>query len=169
LVNRGFRPIGPKQQETALSQVLNYYRQNKESFPEIVKTEVDVSLEKENYILTGKVDLLLGGDGKLKLLDFKSQPRPIKDEERLDTYYKQLCVYAHVLEQRYGKRPERLMLYWTGEERKEAGAHFDQVVAKILAEDFSITRPPEPKVCQECDLRAYCEEEGVIKVLSDRG
>ena len=179
LVNRGFRPIGPTQREAALSQVLNYYRQNKASFPEIVETEVDVSLEKENYILTGRIDLLLGNDNKLKLLDFKSQPRPVEDEERLDTYYKQLCVYAHVLEQRYGKRPERLMLYWTGEERKEdalmvfpykpedvaeAGAHFDRVVAKILAEDFSITRPPEPKVCQECDLRAYCEREGVIRL-----
>jgi DNA helicase-2/ATP-dependent DNA helicase PcrA len=178
LINRGFRPIGPTQREAALSQVLNYYRQNKESFPEIVETEVDVSVEKENYILTGRVDLLLGNDNKLKLLDFKSQPRPVKDEERLDTYYKQLCVYAHVLEQRYGKRPERLMLYWTGEERKEdalmvfpyksedvaeAGVHFDRVVAKILAENFSITRPPEPKVCQECDLRAYCEGEGMLR------
>jgi len=177
LINHGLRPIGPKQQETALSQVLNYYRQNKASFSEIVKTEVDVSLEKENYILTGRIDLLLGGDGKLKLLDFKSQPRPIKDEKRLDTYYKQLCVYAHVLEQRYGKRPDQLMLYWTGEEGKEdalmvfpykpedvaeAGAHFDRVVAKILAEDFSLTKQPEPKVCQECDLRAYCEGEGAI-------
>lgn len=144
-----------------------------------METEVDVSLEKENYILTGRVDLLLGNDGKLKLLDFKSQPRPIQDTERLDTYYKQLCIYAYVLEQRYGKRPEQLMLYWTGEKRKEdalmvfpyrpedvakAGAHFDRVVAKILAEDFSITRPPEPKVCQECDLRAHCEGQGVIKV-----
>ena len=179
LVNRGFRPIGPKQQESALSQVLNYYRQNKASFSEIVETEVDVSLEKENYTLTGKVDLLLGGDGKLKLLDFKSQPRPIQDTKRLDTYYKQLCVYAHVLEQRYGKKPEQLMLYWTGEERKEdalmvfpykpedvaaAGAHFDRVVAKILAEDFTLTKPPEPKVCQECDLRAYCEKEGMIRL-----
>ena len=71
------------------------------------------------------------------------------------------------------------MLYWTGEERKEdalmvfpykpedvaaAGAHFDRVVAKILAEDFTLTKPPEPKVCQECDLRAYCEKEGMIRL-----
>jgi len=179
LVNRGLRPIGPKQRETAIIQVLNYYHQNKESFDEIVETEVDVSVEKENYILTGRVDLLLGGDGKLKLLDFKSQPRPAEDTERLNTYYKQLCVYAHILERRYGKRPEQLMLYWTGEERKKdaimvfpykpdevagAGAHFDRVVAKILEEDFSLTKPPEPKVCRECDLRAYCEGEGAIKV-----
>lgn len=178
LVNRGFRPIGPKQRGTALTQVLNYYRQNNESFNEIVETEVDVSVEKEDYILTGKVDLLLGEDGKLKLLDFKSQPRPSEDTERLDTYYKQLCIYAHILEERYGKRPEELMLYWTGEARKEdalvvfpyrpgdvakAGAHFDRVVAKILEEDFALTKPPEPKVCRECDLRAYCEGEGKAK------
>jgi len=178
LVNRGLRPIGPKQRETALLQVLNYYRQNKDSFSEIVETEVDVSLEKETYILTGKVDLLLGGDGRLKLLDFKSQPRPSEDTKRLDTYYKQLCIYAHILEERYDKRPEQLMLYWTGEPRREdalmvfpyrpedvakAGAHFDRVVEKILTEDFSLTRQPEPKICQECDLRAYCEGEGKAK------
>jgi len=34
------------------------------------------SLENDGYILTGKVDLLLGGDGKLELLDFKTSPRP---------------------------------------------------------------------------------------------
>jgi len=178
-VNHGLRPIGPKQQEAALLQVINYYRQNKDSFTEIVETEVDVSLEKENYILTGKVDLLLGGDARLKLLDFKSQPRPSEDTKRLDTYYKQLCIYAHILDERYGKRPEQLMLYWTGEPRREdalmvfpyrpedvaeAGAHFDRVVAKILAEDFSVTRTPEAKVCRECDLRAYCEREGMIKL-----
>jgi len=32
-------------------------------------------------------------------------------------YVKQLQLYAHILEQRYGKRPDRLLLYWTGEER----------------------------------------------------
>jgi len=48
-----------------------------------------------------------------------------------------------------------------------AGAHFDRVVAKILAEEFSVTKPPEPKVCRECDLRAYCEREGVIRVRKE--
>ena len=42
----------------------------------VIQTEVDVSLEKDGYILAGKVDLLLGGDGKLELLDFKTSPRP---------------------------------------------------------------------------------------------
>src|SRR5439155_586202 len=83
----------------------------------------------------------------LKLIDFKSQPRPAHDDARLATYYKQLCIYAYILEQRYGRTPERLMLYWTGEERKadalmvfpyhrevvaDAGVHFDQIVTQIL-------------------------------------
>ena len=42
----------------------------------VVETEVDVSVEKDGYILTGKVDLLLGGDGKLEILDFKT----VRDE-----------------------------------------------------------------------------------------
>jgi DNA helicase-2/ATP-dependent DNA helicase PcrA len=144
----------------------------------ILETEVDVSVEKDQYILTGKIDLLMGGDGKLELLDFKSQPRPSDDDARLDSYYKQLCIYGHILEQRYGKRPDRLLLYWTAESKKqdalmvfpyyrevleEAGTHFDQVVTRILAKDFTIKRPPEPKVCKECDFRLYCRHEGTIK------
>jgi DNA helicase-2/ATP-dependent DNA helicase PcrA len=148
----------------------------------VIETEVDVSVEKEQYILTGKIDLLLGGDGRLELLDFKSQPRPSEDDVRLDTYYKQLCIYAHILEQRYKKRPDRLLLYWTGEPIKDdalmvfpyrpelvdsAGAHFDWVVTKILEKDFTIKRPPEPKVCKECDFRHYCYHEGVIKMREE--
>ncbi|MBW1732659.1 MAG: PD-(D/E)XK nuclease family protein, partial [Deltaproteobacteria bacterium] len=120
-------------------------------------------------MLTGKVDLLLGGDGKLELLDFKSQPRPTENDERIPSYYQQLCIYAHILETRDGKRPERLMLYWTGEPKKEdalmtfpyeshvveeAGTHFDEVVKCILNRQFTIIKPPESKVCKECDLRA---------------
>ncbi len=178
LLKRGLRPIGPKQREEAFLQVMNYFNQNRSEFHRIIKTEVDVSVEKDNYILIGKVDLLLGGDGKLELLDFKSQPRPAKDDDRIFSYYRQLCTYAHILETRDGKLPERLMVYWTGEPKKEdalmifpydrsivdeAGAHFDKVISQIQNKDFSIRKPPEHKVCKECDLQVYCGREGVIK------
>lgn len=128
-------------------------------------------MEKADYLLTGKIDLLLGGDGKLELLDFKSQQRPRHDDARLNSYYHQLCIYAHILEERYGKRPDRLLLYWTGEARKSdalmtfpyrpevtaaAGEHFAAVVSNILQRDFTIRRRPEHKVCKECDLKGYC-------------
>ncbi|RLB35810.1 MAG: hypothetical protein DRH12_16380 [Deltaproteobacteria bacterium] len=178
LLTRGLRPIGPKQKEEALFQVINYFKQNRSEFDRIIETEIDVSVEKGDYILTGKVDLLLGGDGKLELLDFKSQPRPTENDESIPSYYQQLCIYAHILETRDGKRPERLMLYWTGEPKKEdalmtfpyeshvveeAGTHFDEVVKCILNRQFTIIKPPESKVCKECDLRAYCIKEGDLR------
>ncbi len=170
------RPVGPAARKAALDQVLNYFHQNREEMKRVVETEVDVSVEKDGYILTGKVDLLMGKDGKLELLDFKTSERS-SDPKMLSTYQDQLCTYAHILEQRYGKRPERLLLYWTAEPKKsdalmefpylpeqveEAGRRFDVVVKKIQEGDFSVTTPPERKVCKECDLRLLCYAEGLI-------
>lgn len=178
LLKRGLRPIGPKQREEALLQVMNYFNQNRSEFPRIIETEVDVSVEKDNYILIGKVDLLLGGDGKLEILDFKSQPRPAEYDDRIFSYYRQLCTYAHILETRDGKLPERLMVYWTAEPKKEdalmifpyeqsvvdeAGAHFDKVVGCILNKEFKLGKLPDKNVCKECDLRTYCTRQGDLQ------
>ncbi len=171
------RPIGDRAREAALTQVLNYFRQNQSEMRRVIQTEVDVSLEKDNYILAGKVDLLLGGDGKLELLDFKTSPRPKDSPELIAAYERQLCTYAHILERRHGRRVDRLLLYWTSESRKadalmvlpydprhvdEAGRHFDETVRRIQAQEFAVVRPPEAAICKECDLRMLCHAEGVI-------
>jgi DNA helicase-2/ATP-dependent DNA helicase PcrA len=173
------RPIGDAAKESAFLQVMNYFHQNQDDMRRVIETEVDVSVEKDDYILTGKIDLLMSGDGKLELLDFKTSERPTSSPQLLAAYERQLCTYAHILEQRYGKRPDRLLLYWTAEPRKadalmefpyrpelvdEAGRYFDQVVTKIRAKDFRIIAAPERKVCKECDLRSYCYREGTIKL-----
>jgi DNA helicase-2/ATP-dependent DNA helicase PcrA len=172
------RPVGQTAKESAFTQVMNYFRQNQEEMQRIIETDVDVSVEKDGYILTGKVDLLLGSNDRLELLDFKTSPRPVHSPELLATYERQLCTYAHILEKRYGKRPDRLLLYWTAELRKPdalmefpyrpelveaAGRHFDAVVAKVTAKDFRVITPPEPGICRECDLRSYCLMEGTIQ------
>ena len=123
------------------------------------------------------MDLLLGGDGKLELLDFKTSPRPTDSSALLDAYERQLCTYAHILEQRRGRRVDRLLLYWTAEKRKEdalmvlpyrpervdaAGRHFDATVRRIQAGKFGVETPPELRICRECDLRMLCRAEGVI-------
>jgi DNA helicase-2/ATP-dependent DNA helicase PcrA len=171
------RPIGEAAKEGAFTQVMNYFRQNQAEMRRVIQTEVDVSLEKDGYILVGKVDLLLGSDGKLELLDFKTSERST-DPGLLATYGDQLCTYAHVLERRHGKHPERLLLYWTAEAGKAdalmeipyrrarvegAGLRFDRVVSRIQARDFAITQVPEAKVCKECDLKALCSTEGVLR------
>jgi DNA helicase-2/ATP-dependent DNA helicase PcrA len=179
LINAGYRPMSDTQRDLALAQVENYFAQNQDRMGQVIETEVDVSLEKEDYILTGRVDLLLGEDDKLELLDFKSQPRPEEDDQRLQHYYQQLLIYAHILEERYHQRPARLALYWTGEPQRdealmvfpyksedvaEAGAYFDAVVARILAEEYAVVDPPEEKICLECDFRRYCESQGTIRL-----
>jgi DNA helicase-2/ATP-dependent DNA helicase PcrA len=157
---------------------MNYFHQNQAEMQRVIETEVDVSIEKEDYILTGKVDLLMGGDGRLELLDFKTSPKPKGSPQLLHTYERQLCTYAHILEKRYSKRPERLFLYWTGEESKSdalmqfpfkpelvdaAAKDFDSVVKRIKAKDFMVSISPEPGICKECDIHSLCTAEGVIK------
>ena len=171
------QPVGERERETAFRQVLNYFEQNRSEMHRIVETEVDVSLEKDGYILTGKVDLLLGGDGKLELLDFKTAERPRNSPGLLATYERQLCTYAHILEGRYGKRVDRMLLYWTSEPTREdalmtlpyrpesvdeAGRHFDRTVRRIQAARFRVEAPPERKVCRQCDLRRLCRADGTL-------
>lgn len=171
------RPIGDMAREAAFVQVLNYFRQNHDEMRRVIQTEVDVSLEKDGYILVGTVDLLLGGDGKLELLDFKTSPRPRNNPALIAAYERQLCTYAHILERRHGRHVDRLLLYWTSEPRKqdalmvlpydprrvdEAGLHFDETVRRIQAQEFAVVVPPEPAICKECDLRALCHAEGLI-------
>jgi DNA helicase-2/ATP-dependent DNA helicase PcrA len=177
LIASDVRPIGDQARASALAQVLNYFRQNQQEIRRVIQTEVDVSLEKDGYILTGKVDLLLGGDGRLELLDFKTSPRPKDSPDLIAAYERQLCTYAHILERRHGRRVDRLLLYWTSETRKEdalmalpydhsrveeAGRHFDETVTRIQARDFAVTSPPESAICKECDLRILCHAEGII-------
>lgn len=171
------RPIDPQAKESAFTQVTNYFRQNRDEMRRVIQTEVDVSLEKDSYILTGKVDLLLGSDGKLELLDFKTSPRPKDSPELIAAYERQLCTYAHILEYRHGRRVDRLLLYWTSEPRKEdalmvlpydparveeAARHFDETVHRIKAREFAVKRPPEAIICNACDLRMLCRSENIM-------
>ncbi|MGQ9591820.1 MAG: ATP-dependent helicase [Planctomycetota bacterium] len=172
------RPIGPAAKKSAFAQVMNYFRQNRDEMRRVIQTEVDVSLEKDGYILVGKVDLLMGGDGKLEMLDFKASPRPKDTPELIAAYERQLCTYAYILEQRHGRHVDRLLLYWTSEPRKqdalmvlpydpkrveEAGRHFDETVRRIQAREFGVTTPPEAAICEECDLKMLCRSEGIIR------
>ncbi len=177
LAKKDVRPIGEAAKRAALKQVLDYFRENCHEMDRVFETEVDVSLEKEGYILTGAVDLLLADDGSLEVLDFKSQRRPREDDPIVRTYYQQLCIYAHILEERRGRTPDRLLLYWTGETTRidalmtfdyrredvaDAVAHFDTVVAQIQSQEFAVPTPPDRLICKECDFRTYCISQGTI-------
>lgn len=174
LMRRGVHAISQKHKQDALSHVLNYYNNNREELKRVIETEVPIAVEKETYYLSGKVDLLLGDDGKLEVIDFKSQRIPEdKNDPRLGSYQKQLTIYAHALDVKHGKKPERLYVYWTGEEDKnkalmqfpvtardidQAGRHFDDVVEKIINKDFTVQKKPPKRICLDCDFRYNCRE-----------
>jgi len=178
LLLAGMRPLSFIRKQSALEHVLNYYQQNMSELHRVVETEVDVSVAKPDYILTGKIDLIRGKDGKLEVLDFKTQRRPEPNDPLLDRYYNQLCLYSHILRERHGKNPERLYIYWTAEKNRKsalmefpvseenirrAGEHFDHVVDRIRTEDFSVKSPPASDTCKECDFRTYCDGQGTIR------
>lgn len=179
LMARATRKMAQEQKDAALQHVMRYWEQNQEEIARVRETEVDVSLEKDDYILHGAIDLVLGETGTLEVLDFKAQTRPAdEDAEIVRSYYKQLCIYAHILEQRKGITPSKLHIYWTGEMDKdralmsfdyrqedveEAANHFDDVVRDIRAERFSVVKVPDQKVCNECDFKSYCESVGTLQ------
>src|SRR6266571_980899 len=179
LLRTDMRPIDPMRKEQAFGHIMNYFLQNREEIQSTVGTEIDVSMEMEGYILTGRIDLLMKRHGRLEVLDFKTGRRPGDGDtpDGLEDYKRQLYTYAWALEHRYGERPARLFLYWTEELRKEdalmeiqcdpevmeqTNRLFDAVIGKIQKKDFRILVPPEPRICRGCDIQHFCLKEGII-------
>lgn len=179
--------LGTKQIDAAYKQILLYVERmekwggfettensnSKESFWKYIQeAEVDVSLVKPNYILQGTVDLIAGNDDTVELVDFKSEKKPETEEltERLERYKRQLEVYAHLVEEKTGKKVSKMHLYYTGDDTgspvvtfdKSKDAidntikQFDDVVNKIQKKDFS-TSAKNKKSCLNCDLRYFCK------------
>jgi len=170
--------IDASKKEKAFEHVMNYFRQNQLEIFQIRQVEERVSIDKAGYILTGVLDVVLEQNGSREILDFKTARRPADNSDYLDTCERQLYMYAHALEQRDGKRPERLLLYWTEEPLKKDALvvfhyqqekvektveQFETKVTHIQARDFDITIPPPPDICKKCDMRSLCIREGVIE------
>ncbi len=182
--------LGEKQVDAAYNQVLRYVeRMEKGTLPistagdinggtgslwdYIQDAEVDVSLVKSDYILKGTVDLIRGDGDTVEIVDFKSEKRPedLMQSESAERYKRQLEVYAHLVEEKTGKKVSRMHLYYTGEETLEPTVTFekskesiettikafDDVVSKIQNHDFS-KESNNQKTCRECDMRFYCNK-----------
>ena len=166
--------LTPVVQQIALEHVLRYYRRNHSDWSRVKEAEVDVSLVKDNYILSGSVDLIRGDNGTVEIVDFKSEKKldvnSPKDREKLKRYQRQLEVYAHIVEQRTQEQVSKMHLYYTGEEGGNPYISFDkndrtiegtintfgEVVGRIEQKDFTIPARPE-KVCKDCDMQSYCD------------
>lgn len=166
--------LAPPVKRIALAQVLRYYNRNDGHWSHIRESEVDVSLVKDDYILSGKVDLIVGENNTVELVDFKSEKKPdvngTEGSEKLERYRRQLEVYAHIVEERTGQQVSKTHLYYTSEETgnpyitfdKDSASinttirTFDNVVQRIEAKDFAIPARPT-KLCGDCDMHHYCD------------
>jgi DNA helicase-2/ATP-dependent DNA helicase PcrA len=171
LKKRGIHPLSQAQRDAALTHVLTYFRNNQDFIRRVIETEVEITVEKKDYYLTGILDLILGEEGTLDIVDFKAQLRPDEAEPAVASYKRQLATYSYQLERKRGKRPDRAFIYWTGEADRnkalmqvdiskedvdKAIQHFDFVVRKIRQKNFAIKSRPPLKVCRDCDFRHYC-------------
>jgi len=164
--------LAPSSQQAALLHVVRYYERENGNWDRIKEAEVEISLVKDQYILKGSVDLIRGEDDTVEIIDFKSEKKPDmeKDRDRLRQYQSQLEVYAHLVEERTGQKVSRMHLYYTGEDDgnpyvsfskddRAIGktiARFDDIVARIERQDYGLSARPA-KLCQNCDMRAYCD------------
>lgn len=173
--NRTF--LHQAQLKSILNQVIRYRDSQSNNWDRILDAEFDVSLVKEEYILKGTIDLIEGDNDTVELIDFKSGDKPDvnsndpKDKEILHQYQRQLEVYAHLVEERKGKKVSKMHLYYPKEENsspyitfkanKDNIQHtinvFDEVVKNIEIKNYDMSRVNKTeKQCGNCDMRFHC-------------
>lgn len=166
--------LSPIVKNIALNQVTRYFQRYQGNWDHIIEAEVDVSLVKPEYILSGTIDLIRGEGNTVELVDFKSEKKPDVNDpterEKLERYRQQLEVYAHIVEEREGIDVSAVHLYYTSVEGEnpfitwdknqtsieDTVKTFDGIVERIEAKDFKIVNEPPVKTCRECDMRWYC-------------
>lgn len=167
--------LAEAQKNAALRHVLEYKKRHEDKWDIIKQAEVDVSLVKDDYILTGKIDLIRGKDNTVEVVDFKGEKKPDihnpEIQDKLKRYQRQLEVYAHLVEERTGEKVSKMHLYYTGEmngnphvsfEYKKEKIdttikEFDSIVAKIEDKDFDMSKTKKTdQLCGNCDMRYYC-------------
>lgn len=158
--------------DAAKRQVRRYIERRSGRWDDIVEAEVQIGLSKPDYIIHGTVDLIEGDNGTVDIVDFKSERKPDvnHDYELLETYRKQLLLYAHLIEEKTGRAVGKMKLYYTGEESGNpvitfsrdkrsidaVAAEFDEVAHKIMRREYSC-RATNARLCENCDFRYYCK------------
>lgn len=154
--------------------IQNYVDYAKSDWQKVKEAEVPVTLQLEDYILEGKIDLVRGQGDSYEILDFKTGKKPdVNDDEqkeRLRQYRRQLEIYAKIIHERTGKNISRLNLFYTGTtdenpiisysyENKSVEKTINEVtdvVHRIEKKDFTLQKKCSPNQCKECDFRYYC-------------
>lgn len=167
--------LDPSRKNAALAQVKRYVERNRAAFQNILAAEYDVSIPTETFILHGVIDLLRGDGETVAIVDFKTDKKPdvnnTDDMARVANYRRQLEVYSHIVEEKFGKRVSKMHLYYTRTEDEspyvtwDFDSHrvegtlkkFEETVTKIENHRFSNAKVVKcARLCDGCDMRFYC-------------
>ena len=154
--------------------IQNYVDFAKGDWQKVKEAEVPITLQQEDYILEGKIDLVRGQGDTYEILDFKTGKKPDvnapESKERLTQYRRQLEIYAKIIHERTGKEISRLNLFYTGTTDQSPIVSYKyedssvektiegvtDVVHRIEAKDFAIRKKCSAQQCKECDFKFYC-------------
>ena len=156
----------------AREQVKNYVNKASNNWKAISNAEMPISLSEDNFIITGKVDLITNENGDYQILDFKTEKKPDLDKEKdkVEKVKRQLEIYAYLFEKRYDIKIKGMRVYYTGEvdgvptisfpkDQKHVNETikvFKNVVKKIENKDFN-HKCNDLTICKNCDFRHYCK------------
>ena len=163
--------LAPSAKAAALRYVKNYFNNSQDMWANIREAEVKLSCPVGDFILNGEVDMLRGEGDTVEIVDFKTGDKPSSiTDEMLVSYQKQLQVYAHLVEQKYGVEVSKMKLYYLSAENnpiisfdKDSGKidnmvkEFAEIVDKIESHNYS-TRTSNSSICKDCDMRYYCNK-----------
>ncbi len=170
--------LAPNTKKAALDQVLNYAEREKNNWNLVADAELEITLVKPNYVLAGSVDLIKGRGDTVEIVDFKSEALPEGSMgSHVDQYRRQLEIYAHLVEEKIGKKVSKMHLYYTGSKDEkpyvtfernsknidQTVSAFDSVVQKIESRDYRMSSRPV-KICSDCDFKGYCNNKWDQKI-----
>jgi len=167
--------LDPNRKSAALEQVKRYVERNRAAFGNILAAEFDVSIPTERFILHGVIDLLRGEGDTVEIVDFKTDRKPDvnshEDMARVANYRRQLEIYSHIVEEKFGRRVSKMHLYYTRVEGESPYVTWDfdpkrvegtmkklgETVEKIERHSFSNKEVVKcSRLCDGCDMRFYC-------------
>lgn len=176
---RNIYPMSEEAEDTALSYIQRFNRKEGERlYPRVVDTEHRLQSNREEFVLEGVVDVLAGNDvDRYEIWDYKAGQRPDGTRE-LDDYQAQLNTYAELYRYQQGEYPERGVIYFVGEEKRDDAifeltfqegsvesslSAFEATVEDIEKDrsagnwfDITPTDAPSKGTCSECDIRWNC-------------
>ncbi|MGL4533957.1 MAG: PD-(D/E)XK nuclease family protein, partial [Fusobacteriaceae bacterium] len=155
------------QKKTAYNSVINYLALESYSLMDIEKSEIDLSILRDHYVLNGVLDLIKKKGDEYSVIDFKTSS--VKPESVPENYKKQLYIYGYLAESS-GYPVNNLELYYTSVEKdpktsfiyektqlnlvlKEA----DEVVQKIMNKEFFESKISNS--CNYCSFIHYCNKQ----------